>query len=263
MRYQGSKLKIAKHFLPIITKDLYGTDRIFVDLFAGGMNVVDKIDHPIKVANDLNPYVIALWRDIQVNGDKNIPSSVSEEEYNRAKQQVLYKNRENNFTYVQLGFIGACCSHGSGWFNGYAHYNQKKKEDHIKEARSGLCKQIDKFKHLDKTRFMCNDYREVIYRFKPEEINRMVIYCDPPYANTKKYETDFDNNAFWDWVREMGRMYPGCKIYISEYNAPSDFTCIWSKDVPDGMGTTKKGEKQNRKIEKLFVHNKLAKEIHL
>lgn len=255
MRYQGSKTRLAKHFLPIITKNLYGTDKIFVDLFAGGMNVIDKIDHPLKVANDLNLYVVALWRDIQINGVKNIPLSVSKEDYYRAKQQVLYRNCENEFTYAQLGFIGACCSYGSGWFNGYANYSQKKKEDHIKEARSGLCKQINKFKHLDKTQFMCDDYRDVIFHFSPEEVNRMVIYCDPPYANTKKYETDFDNNAFWEWVREIKRMYPRCEIYISEYNAPSDFKCIWQRNVPDGMGTTKIDTKQNRKIEKLFVYD--------
>lgn len=254
MRYQGGKIKLSKHFLPIITKNLYGTNRIFVDLFAGGMNVIDKIDHPFKVANDLNRYVISLWKDIQINGDKNIPLNVTKEDYIRAKRQALYKNDENEFTNGQIGFIGACCSYMGGWFNGYAHYNPNKKEDHIKQARSGICKQITKFRYLSKTQFFNDDYRDVIYHFSPEEINRMVIYCDPPYADTKKYETDFDNNTFWEWVREMKGMYPGCEIYISEYNAPSDFKCIWQKEVPVGMGT-KIGFKQNRKIEKLFVYD--------
>jgi DNA adenine methylase len=55
------------------------------------------------------------------------------------------------------------------------------------------------------------------------------VYCDPPYQSTKRYETDFDNNAFWEWVRETT---PKVKaLYVSEYEAPDDFKCIWQKDT--------------------------------
>lgn len=44
------------------------------------------------------------------------------------------------------------------------------------------------------------------------------------------------------------------KLYISEYDAPDDFECIWQMEKKDGLGT-QKGKKQNIKVEKLFVYN--------
>ena len=76
-----------------------------------------------------------------------------------------------------------------------------------------------------------------------------MIYCDPPYQDTKKYESDFDHDKFWNWVRKMSKK--GHYVYVSEYSAPSDFECIWSMDKADGMGTVKEGQNAKRKTEKL------------
>jgi hypothetical protein len=46
----------------------------------------------------------------------------------------------------------------------------------------------------------------------------------------------------------------GCTVLISEHKAPEDFMCIWRRKKPDGMGTTKTGNKQKVKIEKLFLY---------
>ena len=78
-----------------------------------------------------------------------------------------------------------------------------------------------------------------------------IIYCDPPYQGTTKYKTDvFDYNKFWNWCRSMSTN--GHKIFISEYNAPSDFTCIWQKEVANTL-VKNTGEKKG--IEKLFIYN--------
>lgn len=254
MRYQGSKARLANEIIPIITKNLYGTNRLFVDLFAGGMNLVDKVDHPYKAACDINQYVIDLWRELKENGDRNIPQYVTLEDYQKAKQQVLYEG-EAVFSSTELGFIGPCCSYGGGWFNGYARFNPKKNEDHVKEARSALHKQVKNFKHLSETRFYIMDYQNLEMNFDKQQIDNMVIYCDPPYSETKKYISDFDNQAFWDWVRRMCKTYK-CEIYVSEYNAPPDFKCVWEKRRPDGMGTSKTGKRQKVKTEKLFIYNR-------
>lgn len=67
---------------------------------------------------------------------------------------------------------------------------------------------------IDFTSFDYKDYRH-------EEGD--VVYCDPPYAGMKKYDgREFNHEEFWDWVRT--RDYP---VYVSEYNAPDDFICIW------------------------------------
>ena len=41
----------------------------------------------------------------------------------------------------------------------------------------------------------------------------------------------------------------GHKVFISEYEAPEDFECIWSKEVTNSMNTTK----TYKPTEKLFT----------
>ncbi len=59
-----------------------------------------------------------------------------------------------------------------------------------------------------------------------------VIYCDPPYQIQNYYydESDnkkaFDHGQFWDWCRYMARENI---VFVSEYEAPSDFDEVWSK----------------------------------
>jgi hypothetical protein len=84
------------------------------------------------------------------------------------------------------------------------------------------------------------------------------IYCDPPYANTKKYATDFNNERFWDWCREIIETKENIKLLISEYNAPDDFVCIWSKGAQNNMGNNTMS-----KNEKLFIHNSQVSKFDL
>lgn len=51
-----------------------------------------------------------------------------------------------------------------------------------------------------------------------------VVYCDPPYEGTDGYEIEFDHEEFWDWCRTVSSN--GNKVFVSEYNAPGDFTCV-------------------------------------
>lgn len=231
--------------MPILTDGLGDGDR-FVDLFCGGANVICEIPIANKVAFDSNKYIIALWKELQRNGMENIPVTVPEEMYHDVKKS--YIDRDGMYEDYVIGYVGTCASFGGAWFNGYARFNPKKNEDHIKEAYRGLKKQVESFKHLDTTEFICDTY----LNFVPS--GNDVVYCDPPYASTKKYESDFDNEAFWAWVRENdGRSK---RMYVSEYQAPSDFRCIWEKGKKDGMAATKQGDKQNTKIERLFVHER-------
>lgn len=245
MRYQGSKAKIAKHFLPIITKHLNG-DNFYFEPFMGGCNVIDKVDYKNKVGLDINRYVVDMWNAFKCG--QLPPKEVSKEEYERLKQMAKSPSYATDDLSWLIGYVGNACSYGSSWFNGYAHYNKLKKEDHILEAYNGTVKQIGRFKHLGSTLFIHCDYNE--YKDYPPN---SVIYCDPPYQSTKGYKSDFDHESFWEWVRKMSQ--EGHYVYVSEYNAPSDFKCVWEMERPDGMGTTVKGRKQTKKIEKLFIYD--------
>lgn len=233
-----------KHLKPILEEHIK-EDTLFVDAFCGGANVISEIDCVNKLGVELNEYVCELWKHLQENGMEGIPSSLTREEYNDIKQNYLDKTQK--YPKWLIGYVGVCCSYGGGWFNGYARYNPNRNEDHIKEAYENLKKHLENFKNLDKTHFAHSSYDNLYY--PPGS----VIYCDPPYADTKRYETEFDTIKFWNWVRVMSRY--GRYVYVSEYEAPSDFKCIWSKSKKDGMGTTTFGNKQNVRIEKLFVYN--------
>lgn len=52
-----------------------------------------------------------------------------------------------------------------------------------------------------------------------------VVYCDIPYQGTAEYGQEFSHRNFFDWARS--REFP---VYVSEYNAPSDFKKIYSMD---------------------------------
>lgn len=266
MRYCGSKARYMKELLPILTEHL-GEKTWFYDAFMGGCNVLSEINTPHKVGIDTNQYVVALWREIRecsrgtikqrweaIHEHKvffNIPPflkderPITESEYHFAKEDA--KRGGLWFDHAALGYIGVCCSYGSAWFNGYAHFNEKRGENHIEESRKNLIKHIANFKWLRDTYFVNSSYDEHFY------LPNSIIYCDPPYAGRKKYHKDFDNEKFWEWARKMSKM--GHYVYVSEYTAPSDFKCIWEHEKKDGMGTTKSGKQQKKYTERLFVYN--------
>lgn len=238
MRYLGSKSRIKDDLYPIITEHLDGTNE-FVDAFMGGANIIDRVKYNKKIGIELNPYVCAIWRRIQKDGVSWIPKAFDEEMYYEVK--FSYKNKDGRSTDEMIGYVGNCLSYGSKWWGGFAKYNPKKNEDHVLEAYNGIKRQTDNFFSLDNTQFVNCSYDA--YGYKPHS----VIYCDPPYANTIKYDTDFDHHKFWEWVRKMTR--EGHYVYVSEYSAPSDMTCIWAKSVKEQVG-----KNINQKVEKLFIY---------
>jgi site-specific DNA-adenine methylase len=62
------------------------------------------------------------------------------------------------------------------------------------------------------------DYREVPIR------PNSVVYCDPPYANTRaECVRGFDSAAFWSWAERLEH-----PAFISEYEAPETFRVVLS-----------------------------------
>ena len=240
MRYLGSKARIKKEIIPIITEHLDGSNE-FVDAFMGGANIIDSVEYEKKVGLDISKYTIAVWREIRHNGIGWIPQAFDEEEYYAVKR--AYKDKSYQlYDCAMIGYVGNCLSYGSKWWGGFAKYNPKKNEDHVKEAYNGIKKQVNNFKNLSNTTFMDMSYDE--YEYKPNS----VIYCDPPYMDTIGYESSFGHNKFWEWCREMSKK--GHHVYVSEYTAPSDFKCIWRKSVKESVG-----KNVNQKVEKLFTYN--------
>lgn len=70
MKYMGSKAKITKFIVPIIQQKIEESgSRTYLEPFAGGCNVIDKVNAKYRVASDKNEYLIALFKYLQVGGE--------------------------------------------------------------------------------------------------------------------------------------------------------------------------------------------------
>jgi len=231
----GSKNRIAKEIIPIITKDLK-SDQYYVEPFVGGCNMIDKVNHSLKIGADNNQYLIAMWKALQKGW--NPPMQVSKIGYDDVK--LDFKTNSDKYPDYLKGYVGFICSFRSKWWGGYAKANDK--NDYIGSASRNVVKQTPNIMDVD---FYSGSYDSLLIP------NNSIIYCDPPYANTTKYNKDsFDSIKFWQWCRD--KVKEGHKVFISEYNAPDDFVCIWEKEISSNLGNSSKTA-----IEKLFVHKTL------
>ena len=233
----GSKARIAKDILPIMLDDI--GDNWFMDLFCGGGNLIQFATCKKKFASDINPYTIAFLKTLQVKGTDWLPKTV--QEFNRENYMYM-KSHKDAFSQAVLGHVGYNLSYGGKWFGGF-RADKVGKRDYVAEAYRGAYKQAELIKDV---KFACCSYDKV--KIPPNA----VVYCDIPYKGTTKYEAvdDFDHKAFYDWCRARTRK--GIKVYVSEYNMPEDFKCVWQKDI---RVQTKKDDNSTKATEKLFLCN--------
>jgi DNA adenine methylase len=97
MKYMGSKNRFAKELLPIILKDRT-TGQHYVEPFAGGMNLIDKVDGN-RIANDIHTELIEMWEAL-VYENWQPPFNVSEELY------LKVKTEKQNYSKKEVAYIG-------------------------------------------------------------------------------------------------------------------------------------------------------------
>lgn len=232
MKYMGSKNRIAKEILPIILANRK-PDQWYVEPFVGGANMIDKVEGK-RIANDLNQYVVTMLSRL---AEGWIPELITKTGY----QDI--KNNHDVYPKEVVGWAGINCSYSGKWFGGYAGEVQTKqgKRDYQKEALNNVLKQAESLKGIT---FLSDDYYNLILP------KASLIYCDPPYANTTGYKDKFDHEKFWHWCRDKHQ--EGHEIFISEYNAPEDFTCVWEKQVKSSLSANGKSGGNKQSTEKLF-----------
>jgi len=238
MKYMGSKNRIAKELLPILLKDRK-PNQWYVEPFAGGMNMIDKVDGN-RLANDSNEYLIKMW--IALVEDEWIPNSyVSKDKY------LSVKNNKQSYEPCVVGWIGFNCSYSGKYFGGFAGVVETKQgqRNYQEEAHRNIKKQIP---NLTGVEFVSCNY---INLHIPDQ---SIIYCDPPYEGTTKYKDDFNHLEFWNWVREKSK--EGHTVFVSEYNAPDDFICVWQKELKSSLSANGTIGGSKKSIEKLFTLRK-------
>ena len=234
MRYVGSKNKLSKELSPIIQKYIDDNSvKCYVEPFVGGANMIDKIKCDKKIGFDAHKQLIELLRKAQTNFD--FPERILEDEYNEVK------NNKNKYPDWYVGFVGFCASFGAKYFGGYA---RDSKNDNSGKWSAGAIRNLNKQReNIKDVHFQVCSFMNI----QEDDFSGCVIYCDPPYENTTKYSTsNFPHGAFWDWCRKMSK---NNIVIVSEYNAPEDFECIWSKEVSTNLSV----QKRKKDIEKLFI----------
>lgn len=229
MKYMGSKNRIAKYILPIILKDRK-EGQWYVEPFAGGFNLIDKVEGN-RIAGDCNPYVTTLFTAIQRGWIP--PDTVTEVEYKEAS-----RNREVT---PLVSFIGFGCSYSGKWFGGYARGNANNgtPRNYCLESKNNILKQYNAVRGIK------IEYSSYARLNIP---SNSVIYCDPPYKGATGYKDSFDHEKFYEWCR--AKKAEGHTIFVSEYNMPEDFICIWQKEQISSL-TQDTGSKIA--VEKLFT----------
>jgi DNA adenine methylase len=215
MKYMGSKARIANEILPIILKDRK-LDQYYVEPFVGGANVIDKVIGK-RIGGDSNKYLIELYKKLQ-SGYTPI------EFISRADFYDIKMNKEK-YPLEVVALCGILASYNGNWFRAYGGYSETKTgkdRNYYKEGVKNMLKQVPSLSGIN---FINSEY---------DELNipkNSIIYCDPPYQSTDKtyQEKNFDHSKFWDWCRKMTVL--GQVIFISEYNAPEDFECVWNKQL--------------------------------
>lgn len=113
-----------------------------------------------------------------------------------------------------------------------------------------LLEHLQRLERLERLQLLEYPGRLVVSRRDYRDINLpngAVIYCDPPYASTTGYDSDFDHQAFYAWCRAVGKRHP---LFVSEYWMPSDFRCIAEYEVRALKGATTNAQ---TRVEKIFT----------
>jgi DNA adenine methylase len=232
LRYYGGKSKIAKDIAGVFSKKTF---HVYWEPFCGACSVISKVKAPVRIASDVHEDLILMWQAVQKGWEP--PDNITEEEYNRL--------RNSTEPSPLRAFVGFGCSYGGKWFGGYAR--NKDNWNYAGFAKRSVAR---KLKGMAGVQFWCIPYQGVDVE-AVLKLGSTLVYCDPPYrASTADYDAGrFDSSSFWDWTR---RLSDRAKVFVSEYEAPSDFGIVWQKDVKTQMHG-KTGLNIDR-VEKLFSY---------
>lgn len=227
MKYVGSKNRIAKDLLNIMLP--YRGNRVWVEPFVGGGNIIDKVTGD-RLGSDVNADVIGALIFIRDHLGK-IPRN------NLEFTESMYKNLRNQEECMLKSFASFAYSFGAKWLGGWGRGENR---DYVNEAYKNAVKQSPKLQGVD---LVCRQYYDL------DIPANSLIYCDPPYKNTTGYAVGgFDHDKFFDWCRSMKQK--GHIVFVSEYQAPDDFECVYEKKIVSSLDKNTGGKFG---LEKLFT----------
>lgn len=258
LNYQGSKKRFADDIYVVIKQyvDAYNSKypskklKVLLSPFFGMGNVEFKFaenDNMKVIGNDINKDIILMWDGLK-KGTWTPPKDCS-----KAKFTKLKKSKENS---AERGYCLTTFSYG-GIFN--STYRPDYQPVHMCKTSTNTMyrKLLSKIPTLKQFTFSSGTYS----RFNPKN---MLIYCDPPYISTisrsNKFLINFNITEFWDIMRIWSKHN---LVFISEEQAPKDFTKVWEKQCIRHVNNSYEAkQKKLKRKERLFLHNDWVKRLH-
>ena len=250
--YMGSKDKIADDILSVLPRG-----KRFVDLFGGGF----AMSHAALLSgkyeqvfyNEINPLLPKLIKDTLAGKYANERRWISREDFSRLKDvdgyvRYIWSFGNHGDTYLfgkdqehikKLGHDFVCFGKDilgvpniaetdmrvrRLYLQRYIKNNTVERYELQRLQRLQQLEQLQRLQRLqrlqqlDRLEINCGSYLDYQYR------DGDIVYCDPPYEDTKKYDNvGFNHKQFYDWV--ASRSYP---VYFSSYEISDNrFNVVW------------------------------------
>lgn len=244
MKYMGSKSRVSKDILPImlVEAERYNFKK-WVEPFVGGGNVIKNVPKSFsRFGYDNNKHLMAMFNHIKNNGF-DFTEDINKALYDDVRK--CYNDKTDKYSDSFIGWVGFMGSANGRFFDGgYSGISKTKVgtvRNYIDESIRGLKKEWD---DLNGVNFECLSYENL-------DTRGSLIYCDPPYFGVKTYNTskNFEHDKFWDWCRGMAETNI---VFVSEYNAPKDFECVWEKTVKSSLSANGVCGGNKNSLERLF-----------
>ena len=120
MKYMGGKARLAKELFKVMNFD---DSKCYIEPFAGGMNMMQFSKASKRIANDIHPFLIPMWKSLICGW---VPPNYSKAEYEKIRQHP------ESFPAHVVGWVGFNCSYSGKWFGGYAG-NTKTKNNTVRD----------------------------------------------------------------------------------------------------------------------------------
>ena len=258
--YKGSKNKIAENIIAQLPSAKH-----FYDLFGGGGAMTHCAlmsgKYEFVHYNELNSLVFKAFK-MAINGEfKGENRWISKEDFERLKDSDPYVaccfsfgNDFKTYAYGKNCELFKKAVHYSIVFDDNSLLNNyidlkdfKYSSNNIKERRSELHSLLKKSKlniEYGKPNQPVSQHQIWLERLQELNIGGVllsnlsydevpiesdsVIYCDPPYKDTNTYIDEFNHEKFYQWLRDCREKNQ--QVFISEYQMPSDFFEVYSKE---------------------------------
>lgn len=215
--YMGGKERLGREIAAIINKFIqaHGAQSYF-EPFCGMGGVAQYIVCHLVLLSDANPSTLLLMR-AMVSGKPHIqvPTSVTKQEW------VALRNGRHTVT---RAVVGISTSFSGNMFSGFIG-NEKERTRRLGIASRTLARKIKLFRSSP-SRFRVTARARSYDTFSPRNA---VIYCDPPYENTRFYRGHkFCSKTFWE---VMERWAKHNVVLVSERTPRAGWRVVMEKKV--------------------------------